>query len=232
MSRVGAVTRSSASPARSGRPPRETIAVMSACARQRRRGPRRRRCSRRTDPPATRRAPTGPGPIRPPHRAAGRAARCRNLPSILGLRVGQQVEQQRSETFAMQPVGDAHVPRRAPARTAAVGEHHDGDRLPGDRQIAGQGYPVGLDGHGSRTGTHDVVGRQRKARGPARLSGPALPGDSGGHRRRHMAATAEIRFESRSLRSASRSISRTRSPESPSTLPVSRRDSGCPFSRP
>jgi hypothetical protein len=49
---------------------------------------------------------------------------------------------------------------------------------------------------------------------------------------RYIAATAEMRFESRSLRSASRSIKRTRSPESPRTFPVSRRESGCPFSRP
>ena len=45
-------------------------------------------------------------------------------------------------------------------------------------------------------------------------------------------ATALIRLESRSFRSASRSISRTRSPDSPRTFPVSRRLSGCPFSNP
>src|SRR4029450_4159781 len=98
----------------------------------------------------------------------------------------------------------------------ALGDLHVPRRTPAPRPPAAPSCSAG--GVGKREGR------------PAVRAGP--PGAPRLLRRRPIAATAEIRFESRSLRSASRSISRTRSPERPSTLPVSRSDSACPFSSP
>ena len=228
MSRVGAVTTSSASAARSGRPPRETTAATSRprCAAATRAAaapvlaPKNAIGSPRTSGSA-RSHPAAPSSRR------ARSAMSKTLSAILRLDVGQQVEQQRRQARGPQPLRDLHVPRRPPARAAAVRERHHGVRAPGDREIAGQGHPVRDHAHGSTA--HPPSAEKQKGR-PAERAGPS--GVLRRDRPRHIAATAEIRFESRSLRSASRSISRTRSPESPSTLPVSRSDSGCPFSRP
>ena len=122
---------------------------------------------------------------------------------------------------------DVFDERQGPSRSRVVGVRDPtqpeggGDRfvLADHRRADRLDQPgVGHGSHGTPERTKDRP-EGRSSRG-ARWFGP------------QPRATAVIRFESRSLRNASRSIRRTRSPDRPSTLPVSRRLSGWPFSRP
>ena len=150
ISRVGARTRPSAAPARSGRPPREmtaptssgrSAAVISAAAAPvlaPNSGERHSGGSLgRGEPVGRVGEPPGQQPdVEPERPRAG-------VDPLLGL--GEQVQQQRSVAGVLQPGGDLPVARAVPAAAAAVGEQDHAARQLRDGEVAGEHDAGGVE---------------------------------------------------------------------------------------
>ena len=146
ISNVGAVTWASRASARSGRPPRETIAAMSAA--RFRRGPQRGG-SARTRPEQTHlgrlRLRLFPQPADGRAQPAGQQVHVEHHRPVVRLPRREEVEEQGAQARPVQRVGDEAVARAEPAAAAAVREDHDGPCVPREGQLTGKPHLVGGD---------------------------------------------------------------------------------------